>query len=512
MLLIDKYKKNIYYYDNNCIKEIVWNFDDIKDCISKKYKLNIFSENNIFFNYFVLSKNIDHKKDILIFDTKRKCNIIIDKKIYKKINLISLFKVLFFLDTDVCLDVLQKIDIYWKIIKYKKTIRIKTYQDIIKLWLIVEWYKKWCGYYSCYINFSYALWEYQEINNYIENKCKWTDTNKKIALEKAISESVERISWCSKINNIYKYNERNTYLFNHYIDKDEFTKKKCNCDYVRIYNIINKLDYMYCPINIINYPYNGILHSWVWNSNWMATHKTLIKAEKNALMETIERDCFIMMWLLKRWIYKLSKNNLDKKISSMIDRIEYTYNVCLHICIIKFDNQIPVSLIIATKNNKSIIGTWIGGTLNESIEKWMQEILWMIGFFDEKINEFSSQNIVMKHIWHYIDPLNFKNIKRIIDLKDTDRNYIDDLFINKYAYKDMLKYYENIWILFYIYKYENILNKIFKRYTVRIISNELLPIYFWLKIPNQIRNSKRLCFWKKRLWVKKINLDLHPMW
>jgi len=39
-------------------------------------------------------------------------------------------------------------------------------------------------------------------------------------------------------------------------------------------------------------------------------------------------------------------------------------------------------------------------------------------------------------------------------------------------------------INFYYYKFLNHLNKVFKRYTVRVLSDKLLSIYFWKDIYN----------------------------
>lgn len=513
MFLIDNHKKRIFYYKDNELKDIVWDFEHIKKYISTKYASNDFSKENVFFNHFLLSKEIDYEKNLFIYDTKRKYKIIVNKHVFKTLWLIHLIKILFFLDSTVCLDFLQRIDIFWEFkIKYTKVIRIETNEDLLKIWLLIEWYKKTLNYYTCYTSFSYELWIYEEIDNFIENKTKWTDINKKIALEKAISESIERVSWCTNPQNIYKYEKEYTYFLPPYIDIDEFMSKKHNCNYVKIYNLVNKWNFIYCPIEIINYPCKAVLHSRIWNSNWMATHTTSLKAKENAVLEVIERDSFIMMWLLKTWIYKIDKKTLEKNILSLIKKIEKKHDLLLHVYVIKFDNIIPVSFIIASKNWKNIVGTGIGKTLWSSIEKGIQEILWMIGFFEKDINISSSKNIVIQHIIYYLDPSHYDNIKWLINLDSTDLDYVNNLFKNKYSFTTMLNYYKDIWIDFYFYRYNTILNKVFKRYTVRVLSNRLLPIYFWQTIPKQILASPRLDYWKKKQWIHTINSGLHPMW
>ncbi len=512
MFLVDVGKKRIYHYDNKNIIEIEWDFVSIRKFLKIKFSKNNFTGKNVCLNYFLLSKTTDRNKDILIFDTRRKCNIKINHLLLKTVSMPNIFRLLYCLDPDIPFDdIPQRMEIYGECkIKQPSTITINSVNSLYRSWLVIDWHETCHNLHIYHISFSYALWIYHQIGDFIGNKCKWVDPDGNIALKKAISEAIERISW-SKPQPSYTYSEEYTYLFKPYINTKEFTEKNALCKYARLHNIMDSSIHVYCPMEIISYPYLNTLYSWIWNSNGMATHTSLLKAKESALLEIIERDCFIMMRLLKTWIYRIHTYMLSKKSITLIQKLKKNHNVSLEIYVIKFDNPIPVTFILAHKNKKNLVGTWIGKTLDEAIGKGIQEIVWMTSFFDSDINVKSS-NPIMEHIQYYLDPTNNVHIKRLTTLKYSSKKYIQNLFPAINTISDILKEYKRLNIEFYMYRYQNNLHAIFKRYTVRIVSNMLLPIYFWSNIPPQILQSERLRYWQHKLWIKTINTDLHPMW
>ena len=61
----------------------------------------------------------------------------------------------------------------------------------------------------------------------------------------------------------------------------------------------------------------------------------------------------------------------------------------------------------------------------------------------------------------------------IVEYKDLEKKFILQADILK-----LLKYYQNLNIEFYVYEYKNKINNAFDRYTVRVLSEQLFPIYF----------------------------------
>jgi hypothetical protein len=55
------------------------------------------------------------------------------------------------------------------------------------------------------------------------------------------------------------------------------------------------------------------------------------------------------------------------------------------------------------------------------------------------------------------------------------------------------------------YEYNNKINRIFSRKTVRVFSPDILPMYFWKKIPEYIELHPLIK-------GKIVNYDLHPLW
>ena len=96
-------------------------------------------------------------------------------------------------------------------------------------------------------------------------------------------------------------------------------------------------------------------------------------------------------------------------------------------------------------------------------------------------------------------------------LDDVPVSFLKKQFLKYLNGKDVVTYYLKREIRFFQYRYDNIINKVFRRYTVRIISDSLLPIYFDSYIPSNIVASPRLAYRQKKLQVRKININIHPL-
>ncbi|MFA5748146.1 MAG: hypothetical protein WC872_03485 [Candidatus Absconditabacterales bacterium] len=75
--------------------------------------------------------------------------------------------------------------------------------------------------------------------------------------------------------------------------------------------------------------------------------------------------------------------------------------------------------------------------------------------------------------------------------------------------KKIIAYYKQKGITFFSYTYQNNINTIFNRKTIRIISKDMVPIWFGKGIPKEILQSKRMKQRKKE--GNGINFDIHPL-
>jgi hypothetical protein len=108
----------------------------------------------------------------------------------------------------------------------------------------------------------------------------------------------------------------------------------------------------------------------------------------------------------------------------------------------------------------------------------------------------------MNHIYYYLNPKNATKLNWIKQSKLLPSWYTK-LFIGNFT--DLLLWLNKNTMYVWYHEYNNRINHIFSRKTVRVFSPNLLPIYFWKEIPTYIKQHPLL---KDRL----LNHDLHPLW
>lgn len=510
MFLINPIEKLIYYYDNN-LKKIEWNFDIVKKSIENKVQ-KFKSYENYFINTNLCTDDFIIDRDTIIIDFHRKKEFKITSEVVSVYWWIDKVLKLYF-----SFKKNEKINkkhvlAFWGKITWLKKVTINTQAKLLKHSFIVQTKKdnSWLFISHCY--FPYALGTYESNQWFITNVCKWASKSKNIAEKKAVSEAIERLSASMYVPCLWKqYQNEGWSLIIPYIDTKTFFKHKNIIFFDKIKSLLQKEDKL-CPLDILYYPY---LYSFpcISNSNGMATHLTYKQALKSALFELIERDSYVLMRLLKKWVYKLENSSLEGDIYKTISKIENDW-FKLHIFIIKFDNPIPVSLIILEKDYKNIVVLWIEETLKSSIEKTIEEASSSIVFFGIKQNfekDFCDYTI-KEHINYYMEKWNASKLDRLKGLNPIKYRNCDLWFLKEANTKNIIEYYKTLNIWFYTYKYKNDINSAFWRYTVRVLSDQLLPIYFWKEIPLQILDSPRLKYFQNKFNVKNVNIDLHPMW
>ncbi len=508
MFLISNNNEIFYLYKRE-LHKLHGETNEILAYIKENHKeLNSININYI--NNFEIQK-WNKLKPVKILNLYKKKLYIIERKLIRKLGLKNILYSIFWFSIDKNNSSVKNItNIFWNKISISdfKKVKIINKKDIIKqsFLLISKKNKKW-NFFISSIKFSYWLWNYSK-TDVVDNIVKWTDKKEKIAFQKAISELVERVS-CSIIpKKHYKKTELNTeniykkeWLKNHNIE---------NLNYQKIYNIY-KNNYVFIIEDFLYYPYNSSIWSNFADSSGVSTHYTSEKAILWGMLELIERDSFILMWLLRKWFYYLNERSLPLILYNDIQKIEIDFNVKIHFFTIKFDNPIPVTLSIIEKKWRVVVWLWVDIDLENSIKKSFTEAVSMMDFLEKTEKNPKNINNIFQHIYNYAKYDNKKNLNFLLSTKKTNFTEVKKLFCHFKNYKDIVKYYEKIKISFFQYKYNNYLNETFNRVTIRILS-DLLPIYFWKDIPQVILKSSRLKFWKKLLNVEKINQDLHPFW
>jgi len=506
MFLINKKHNLIEFYNGSKLLKINWNFDLIMNHINKKYSQKSFGP-NVFFENNLLWSSFNKKDDLLIFDSYRSANIKIKKNLLSKYSLQKILDILYYFKIDKIIET-NKVFLYGNFDWFNKYYIIDSAKKLFDLWIWRVDSKKENWYNISNLFFSYGLGSYKYKEDII-NSSRWVDRIKSISYNKWLSEMIERVS-ASMEHKVHSYMQWSSYVYWNYIYNEDFENKKKLWKYILIKSLEsnNKIKY-YSPNELIYYPVPYSFDSAISNSNGMATHMTLSYAKEAWLFELIERDCFILMRLLKKWVYKLDIKKLN--IRDKIIKIKQNTGIDVHVYVLKFDNTIPVTMMIALKQNRSIVVSWVWTTLDESFRKTIKELVGMLDFFDYNDTQIRN-NVVMNHISYYLNSSNYCKIKRLIDLDYSKIEDIKLIFSFKYSFKWLISFYKNIGISLFYYRYKNDINSIYNRYTIRILSDSLLPIYFWEYIPLQIYESERLTYRKRYFLVEKINLDLQPFW
>lgn len=140
-----------------------------------------------------------------------------------------------------------------------------------------------------------------------------------------------------------------------------------------------------------------------------------------------------------------------------------------------------------------------------NIPNYFYESFISISSFEEYLlaHIIASDDIVMKHIYYYLDPANANRLDWIKNSKQYNKSEDKNIYLKNYA--ELVNWFKINKIDLSYYEYKNYLNTIFKRKTVRVFSSELLPIYFWKNIPKHIINHNRL-------QGKILNQDIYPLW
>ena len=496
MFICNLTEQTINFFDWKSLKKISWNFKSIFSIIQQKYNK---IDNLYIWYYWNLEYNFN--KNILIFVPRFKKLYEINKNFAKKI---WIKKLLVYLNAYQLSDLKinnehSSYEIYWNINHQQYSLYINNFNDLIKTTFLHSTTKdKENGMYISYSYVPFIWWHYPK-DNVIENSWIGVDINKKIAIEKSLSENIERASASEFLYNdsnllkitfksLPKYNQQTINLYRNEYDIPNTIKG------VELQWLTTKKS-IFLPNFLIFYPTK---ETYTYNtcSSWMATHLTLENAILWWIFELIERDSFIFSWLSRsKKIYQIDNSYVSKLWIPLNSDFNFTFFL--------LDSLVPIPTVLAImeKKGKKCISLWTDFMLEKAILKSYQEGINSKPLFKSK--EISNSNSeVMQHIYYYLNPKHWNNLEW---LNNSHILKIKNLQSNISNYDSLISRCQHNNINLFFYEFKNELNNIFKRKTVRVFSPELLPIYFWKKIPNFILNNKRI----KSLDI--INTDLHPL-
>ncbi len=516
MFIVDEERLIALHMDSKCkLKRINGDFQWIISHLKENITELTFDENH-YLNFHDISKQFHPENNIIVYDTGKMRKIIVSNEVINEIGVSKTMELLFGYSFGIIkkIRLWSKLRIFWSMPIQETGFQIKradTMKQLIRLCLTPHNKVKDSSWFiTSHVKFSYALGHYSK-NAYINNVSKGTDRNASLSEIKAISEAIERIS-CSIVNkNIRTFpriNNKVTDISEIYADRVELGQHT-EIQSIWLDSVLAEDEKSSICIELLYYPYHWVLRSGISNSNGVATHISKKSAIEGWILELVERDAFMLAWLLKRNIHRIDATTLVHETKSSAINIMKVHKVELEFFIIKHDNPIPICLLLGGNWTWHIASLGSGKSIEEAIRKAIEEFSWTVGFFKRK--KLASKDEILKHIHAYVDGTLAENLNWLWDLPKMTLTQVENFFPTT-TFHEMLSSYRRNGISFYTFTYKNELNSIFHRYTVKSFSNALIPIWFWIWIPEAVKKSKRLMFWQKKLGIKSLNDSMHPFW
>lgn len=507
MIIIDNITENIYEVIDEELKHITWNYKKIKEVVIKKFTKVEKTPLPHFINH-IQCKGYKENEDVTIISFLHKKTFQISHKLIWKLWIKEVLWQLMGINNNIIKEIEQYS--HWTVYEdYHKWLfpmqKISSISDMIKSSFIIyekkyNKYRKW--YASCSIYPVYKSIKENEEIELMECTWYWIATSKPLSKEKAISESLERMSsWIQQQIAKSEIPIHESIVKLYMWEKWLSSLKKD--DLFICTSIFDKKLYS-LPWNILYYPYkfnqyrNG-------NSNWVSCHTSEAKAIENALFELVERDAFMVSWLTKSYITKIiPSEHIQKKID------EQTYeNYETHIFLLHYDQPLPVILTIIKRDKSIVCSMWTWYSLEDAITKSLEESgQFAVDHLNYSTEETHDDLIIEKHIKHYLKPENYKDIERIFSSNQIPLEKIE--FTEIGSYEELLQYFEQRNINIVTHTYNTNITKTMNRETIRVISDQLIPIWFWWNDRPSIYNSKRIQEALKKVNKKNINKIIHP--
>ncbi len=493
----DKEKQKLLEGDSNAIAAYI-----------SSHFVELFQKNTVVDTFCSINQVLD--EDWLFFHVMRKKRFIVSEKIVRYYGVQKIKAILVDFDLWHYNRELECVRFYaeWEIFTEFQTIHIKEKKDLYRegFHTLIH-HPSNSQIFIAETIFSYGLGNYKGWT--ITNIGWWVASTQSLARKKSLSEAIERLNGSLVVwrdSSVYKDCELDMsfrcLIENHGI----YVWQELLCRKGKTLLGGKAL----IPEELLFYPYEKDRYGYPATSSGMATHVTLREALENALFEIIERDAFLLFRLLKKGGYKIDLSTLNENHKESIDKLEAEW-LTLNIISLHFDNPAPVILLMCNKGRRTIIALGVSYSIQEAISKALREISYAKVFFTKELKSNIEEWSVQFHTLSYLRESSYPKVSWILKSPVKTLGWLVTQFPSYNHYRQIAQHYRAIGVGLYSYRYRNIINEIFHRFTVRVLSDSLLPIYFNKEIPRHIKGSRRLEKRKAKMNVKNLNEDVHPL-
>lgn len=251
------------------------------------------------------------------------------------------------------------------------------------------------------------------------------------------------------------------------------------------------------------------------DSTGYATHTNQSSALFNAIAEHIERDSFLLSWLLKTGVQRVLIDQISSPTIQEMENFLRSQHIEIIPFITQFDHCLSTCIMLMrhqTDDQKYqyFINMACSGSFADSYAKCLSDCVQMTHVFSQDMTKSPySSGTAEQHALAYLDPQNNTDIDWMLDLPTMNSSDIkeQDLTLN-----EIVDYYEKVQPDYR--RYQTLTTEyddLYQRVTVRVISPYILPFYFWAQIPEYVLSHPRLAHRQHILWVSEINTVIHPM-
>ena len=528
--------QEIQYYDWK-YTHIQWDFLWIVSIIEKKC-VPVILPDNTFLLWAWNNRKIHDNKDIVIHDWYRKITFIIKPIVQKEYGIEKIINILFSSISNFFHGgKIQSSDYHIayeqpsqnntqesfsvSYIQQHNKVHISSWEELLSYSIFTQKITYDDIWFYTYKSFTPRILTWYD--HTIDHAWSGTRTLSDKAEQVALSEAVERL--CATTHNPPSSTLINT------TNRDNYSQKLSN-NYHKNFNQIEWPNELHCykGKNILDTSQVSIPHEALYfpttintnhtdynsNSSGMATHISKNDAILTWLCELIERDACALARFLKAWRNRLHENiytNIVEK--SYFHAIEYIKQFAtVDFFIISLDNPLPV--VVGTLRWK----TW--SQINIVSACWLslaEAIQWCLHQCITSLHKYTTDEYVASTFWpnyhviYYDIPEHYNQISRLWDIQPSDTLPEQILTNNEWLDEILNRYKTNKpEYQFYYYQYDHPLNNIYKRVTVKVLSDSLVPLVIWQNSTTIYHRHPRLHQLQKEYKIDTLNPYLSPFW
>lgn len=328
--------------------------------------------------------------------------------------------------------------------------------------------------------------------------------DKKSAKIKAFAEAIERHHSSYLDEDIWKhlqtfnYKEINTIIGANIYNQESMGIGKKSFEILPIWEDILIGNEIQIPGEIIFYPYidNTLYFA---NSNGTGAGRSYEEALLGGLFELSERDSLMLMWLKKLTPKRIDNTTLPEDLQFYILHIESKYHGKITLLDISFWKTFPHIFGFFKGDNRYEMWASCKSNSYKAIEKVISEILNNIDIKEkhkrisiEEASEFKD------HKRFYTDNENFKNLSFLYKNNEIISYKNIKTFNSVSLWKTLKVFINDVGGKFYITDLTTTYSQKLWLYVVKILSENMIPIWFWRKsLPQIPYNKKRLKYFNK---------------